>query len=81
MEIPLQEALFPISREVHPCCKPWRLTVFHSEDIGDVSLRNVGSYKKHMASSYPRRQHSSRVKEFKISMGMDVDKSILMFKP
>jgi hypothetical protein len=30
-----------------------------TEDWGDMLLRNTGSYKNHMASSYPRRRHSS----------------------
>jgi hypothetical protein len=56
---PVQEALFPVRRQVHPRCEPRGLRVFHLEDGGDIILRNVGSYKNHTASSYPRSQHSS----------------------
>jgi hypothetical protein len=34
-------------------------TIKHPKDGGDMFLRNVGSYKNHTASSYPRRQYSS----------------------
>jgi hypothetical protein len=54
---PLQEALFPVLPKVHPRCEPKGLRVFHPEDGGDMFLRNFDSYKSHMASSHPRRQH------------------------
>jgi hypothetical protein len=43
----------------HPHSKPRRLRVFYPEDGGNMFLKNVGSYKNHTVSSYPRRQHSS----------------------
>jgi hypothetical protein len=60
MEIPLQEALFPVSREIHPCWEPRGLKMgFHHEGGGDMFLPNIGSYKNHTTSSYPRTQNSS----------------------
>jgi hypothetical protein len=47
----LQGALPPVRREVHPRCDPRRLRAFHPEVRKIMFLRNVGSYKKNVASS------------------------------
>jgi hypothetical protein len=40
--------------------------VFHSEDAGDIFLRNIGSYKNNTAL-YPRRQHSWSLCTFNVA--------------
>jgi hypothetical protein len=57
MEMRLLKALSPVHREVRSRCEPSGLRVFHPEDGGSMFLRNIGSYTKHMTSSYPRRRH------------------------
>jgi hypothetical protein len=41
MEIPLQEALFPIHREINPRCKARELRFPHPKDVDDMLLRNI----------------------------------------
>jgi hypothetical protein len=70
VEIPLQEALFPVCHEVHPCCKPKGLRLIHPDDGGDMFPWNIGSYKNYVASSYTIRQHSSKYVWRMASSGM-----------
>jgi hypothetical protein len=46
MELSLQEALFPVHREVHPLSNQGDSEFLRPEDGGDIFLRNVGSYKE-----------------------------------
>jgi hypothetical protein len=49
VEVPFQEAVFPVRREVHPHCKPRE--ILRTKDKGDELLRNVSSFKRLTASS------------------------------
>jgi hypothetical protein len=64
LDLPLQQALFPVCHDVHPHWAPRVLKrAFHPEDRGDMFLRNVGYYKNH-TSSYPIQQNSSWLQTF-----------------